>query len=84
MWCGTGHTYVVLVTRTRRNQVLRYRLVRPNSIFQPLQAAYHLRNKYKKVRHGELQLLEARIAIMPLELTGDLITPELKTVPAIW
>jgi hypothetical protein len=44
--------------------------VRPNTIFQPLQAAYYLRNNYKKVRHRELQFLEARIAIIPLELTG--------------
>ena len=63
---------------------MRYRLVRPNTIFQPVQAGYYLRSNYKKVRHRELQLWEARIARMPLELTGELNTPELKTVPAIW
>ena len=44
-----GYTYVILVTRTKRNAILRYRLVRPNTIFQPLQGAHFLTRNYKKV-----------------------------------
>ena len=49
--CGrhAGHTYVILVTRTKRNAFLRYRMVRPNTIFQPLQTAHFITRNYKKV-----------------------------------
>jgi len=44
-----GYTYIILVTLTRRNHILRYRIVRPNNIFQPLVAAHFIKTNYKKV-----------------------------------
>ena len=44
-----GYTYVILVTRTRRNHIYRYRIVRPNNIFQPLVTSHFVRSNYKKV-----------------------------------
>ena len=37
------------MTRTKRNAFLRYRMVRPNTIFQPLQTAHFITRNYKKV-----------------------------------
>ena len=55
MACGkvlllcAGHTYVILVILSKRNAIMRYRVLRPNNIFQPLVAAHMLRSNYKKV-----------------------------------
>ena len=48
--CCAGHTYVILVILSKRNHFMRYRLLRPNNIFQPLVASHFLRSNYKKVR----------------------------------
>ena len=56
----------------------------PTPSSNPCKRPYYLRSNYKKVRHREVQLREARVARSPLELTGEVNTPELKTVPAIW
>ena len=44
-----GHTYVILVILSKRKAIMRYRVLRPNNIFQPLVAAHMLKSNYKKV-----------------------------------
>ena len=44
-----GHTYVILVILSKRKAFMRYRVLRPNNIFQPLVAGHMLKSNYKKV-----------------------------------
>ena len=40
---------MILVILSKRNAVMRYRVLRPNNIFQPLVASHFLKSNYKKV-----------------------------------
>ncbi len=62
-----GHTYVILVILSKRKAIMRYRVLRPNNIFQPLVASHMLRSNYKKV---------CRSSHASCRSSCDCITPE--------
>ena len=65
-----GHTYVILVILSKRKAIMRYRVLRPNNIFQPLVASHMLRSNYKKVCLLCTLLLFLATAPVPKTISG--------------